>query len=87
MTKIYLVSAFSMKPYSDYGDAPAIAFSTKEAAERYIKTHNGVYDQGYFKWDEATETEIPCDETDEDAVFEYGWKYSNYIREIELVEA
>lgn len=86
MTKIYIVSAFSMEPYSDYGGGPTKAFSTKEAAEKYLETHDGVYDEGYFKWDEETETEIPCDKDDEDANYEYGWKYSSYIQEIELVE-
>ena len=86
MTKIYLVSSFSMEPYSDYGSGPAKAFKTKEAAEKYIEAHSGVYDQGYFKWDEATETEVTCDETDEDAFYRYGWAYSSYIREIELMD-
>lgn len=86
MTKIYLVSAFSMEPYSDYGDGPDIAFKTKEAAEKYVETYNGVYDEGYYKWDEETQTETPCDPIDEDAQYEYGWKYSSYIQEIELVE-
>ena len=86
MSKIYLVSAFSMEPYSDYGDGPVKAFITREAAERYIEAHDDVYDQGYFKWDESTETDVPCDETDEDAHYEYGWKYSSYIQEIKLVD-
>ena len=86
MTKIYLVSAFSMEPYSDYGDDPVKAFSTKDAAELYIETHDCVYDEGYYKWDKTTETEVPCDETDEDAFYEYGWKYSSYVAEIELVD-
>lgn len=86
MSKIYLVSAIDMEPYSDYGSGPAIAFITREAAERYIETHDGVYDERYYKWDEATETEVPCDENDEDAQYEYGWKYSSYIQEIELVD-
>lgn len=86
MSKIYIVSAFSMEPYSDYGGGPEKAFSTKEAAEKYLDMHDGVYDAGYYKWDEATETRIQSDETDKDAYYEYGWKYSSYIQEIELVE-
>lgn len=86
MTKIYLVSAFSMEPYSDYDSGPVKAFRTKEAAERYLEMHDGVYNEGYYKWDKETQTEIPCEETDEDACYEYGWKYGSYIQEIELVE-
>ena len=86
MTKIYLVSAFSMEPYSDYGDGPVKAFKTKTEAERYIEAHDDVYDQGYYKWDETLEHNVSCDETDEDAFYEYGWKYSSYVAEIELVD-
>jgi len=86
MTKIYVVSAFSMEPYSDYGDHPRKAFTSKEAAEKFLEENDQVYGAGYFKWDESTETDIPCDENDEDSIYEYGWKYSSYIEEIELVE-
>lgn len=86
MTTIYLVSAFSMEPYNNYDDGPVKAFNTREAAKRYIEMHDGVYDEGYFKWDEETQTEIPCEDTDEDAQYEYGWKYSSYVQEIELVD-
>lgn len=86
MTSIYIVSAFDMEPYSNY-DAPARAFYSREEAERYIQTHTEVYDAGYYRWDETTETEVSCDENDEDAVYSYGWKYSSLIQEIELVES
>ena len=82
MTRIYIVTAIDMEPYS----APARAFYSREEAERYIKTHDKVYDAGYFRWDEETQTEVPCDENDDDATYSYGWKYSSYIQEIELVE-
>lgn len=85
MTKIYIVTAIDMEPYSNY-DGPSLAFKSKEAAETYIKTHDKVYDAGYFRWDEESETEIPCDENDEDATYSYGWKYSSYIQEIDLIE-
>ena len=86
MTKIYVVTAFSMEPYSDSGDWPVKAFTSKEKAEQFLETNDQVYDAGYFKWDESTDSDIPCDETDEDAYYEYGWKYSSLIQEIELVE-
>ena len=86
MTKIYIVSAFSMEPYSDYGDYAVKAFTSKEKAEKFIEENDQVYGGGYFKWEESTDTDIPCDESDEDAVYEYGWKYSSLIQEIELVE-
>ena len=84
MTKIYVVSSFSMEPYSDYSESPCKAFKTKKAAEKFVKENDGVYDEGYFRCDD--ETEIPCDENDEDAVYEYGWKYSSFIQEIELMD-
>ena len=86
MTKIYIVSSFSMEPYSDYGGRPMKAFTSKEAAERFVIEHDEVYGEGFYKWDEETETEVPCDESDEDAVYYYGWKYSSYIQAVELVE-
>ena len=86
MTKIYIVSAFSMEPYSESGDWAVKAFSSKEQAMQFIETNDQVYGGGYFKWDESTETDVSCAETDEDAVYEYGWKYSSYISEIELVD-
>ena len=86
MTKIYIVSAFSMEPYSDYGNFAVKSFTSKEAAEKFIEENDQVYGGGYFKWDESTDTDIPCDEFDEDAVYEYGWKYSSLVSEIELVE-
>lgn len=86
MTKIYIVSVISMEPYSDLGNGPAKAFTSKQAAEKFIKENDRVYGEGYFKWDEKTNTDIPCDEGDEEAIYEYGWSYSNYIDEIELVE-
>lgn len=86
MKKIYVVSSFSMEPYSDYGDYPSKAFFAKEAAERFIANNDGVYDEGFFRWDKETETDVPCDENHPDAIYEYGWRYSSYISEIELVE-
>lgn len=84
MTKIYVVTAFSMEP--DSGDWPEKAFTSKEKAEKFLEENDQVYGDGYFKWDESTDTDIPCDETDEDVYYEYGWKYSSYIQEIELVD-
>ena len=86
MAKIFLVSIIGMEPYTDYGSGPSKAFMTKEAAEKFIKEHDQVYDEGYFRWDDDTNTRIPCDENDDEAAFEYGWKYSTHIDEIELVE-
>lgn len=86
MAKIFLVSVIDMEPYSDYGNGPHKAFKTKEAAETFIKENDEVYEQGYFKWDAVAETDVPCDESDEDAWYQYGWKYSSYIQEIELVD-
>ena len=86
MTKIYIVSAFSMEPYSAYSDRTIKAFTSKEAAMQFLEENNQVYGRGYFKWDESTDTDIPCDEIDEDAYYDYGWKYSRYVQEIELVE-
>ena len=85
MTKIYIVTAFSMEPYT-VGSVPMKAFSSKEQAEQFLEENDQVYDSGYFKWDESTDKDVPCDETDEDAVYEYGWKYNSYVQEIELVE-
>lgn len=86
MTKIFLVSVIDMEPYSDYSGGPSLAFTSKEKAEKFIKDHDQVYGEGYFKWDEKTEEDIPCSADAEDAIYEHGWKYSSYIDEIELVE-
>ena len=86
MTKIYIVSSFTMEPYSDYGNRPEKAFTSKEAAKQFVAEHYEVYDEGYYKWDEETETDVPCDESHEDAIYNYGWKYSSYIEAIELIE-
>lgn len=86
MTKIYIVSSFTMEPYSDYGNRPEKAFTSKEAAKQFVAEHYEIYDEGYYKWDEETETDVPCDASDEDAVYNYGWKYSSYIQAVELVE-
>lgn len=85
MSKIYVVSAFSMEPYSHY-DWPAVAFKSKEQAEKFVKENNKVYGEGYIRWDEEFGTEVPCDKDHEDAEFTYGWKYSSYITEVELKE-
>jgi hypothetical protein len=74
-----------MEPYSNYGDYPVKAFTSKEAAEKFLEENNQVYDAGYFRWDETTDTCVPCDENDEDAVYEYGWKHLSRVKEIELV--
>lgn len=86
MTKIYIVSSFTMEPYNDYGNHPEKAFSSKEAAKKFIAENDQVYDEGYYKWDEETKIDVPCDESDEDAVYNYGWKYSTYIQAVELIE-
>ena len=86
MTKIYIVSAIHMEPYSDYGSGPAKAFLSEENAEKFIKENDKVYDEGYFRWDEKTDTNIQCYEFDDGAIYEYGWAYGTFIQEIELVD-
>jgi len=43
-TKIYIVSAFSMEPYSETGFSPRKAFYTRKEAEEFVKNHPDTYD-------------------------------------------
>ena len=85
MPKVYIVESFSLEPYS-HDTRPAKAFKTKQQAEEFLKQHRGRYDEGYFRWDETLEEELPCEEDHEDAEFNHGWAYSSYINSVELVE-
>lgn len=85
MSKVYIVESFSLEPYENYS-RPVKAFKTKQQAEEFVKQHSGRYGEGYFRWDETLEEEIPCDENHEDAEFNHGWAYSSYISTVELVE-
>lgn len=85
MTKIYIVESFSLEPYENY-TRPAKAFKTKQQAEEFVRQHKGRYDEGYSRWDETLEKQVPCSEDHEDAEFSYGWAYSSYISTVELLE-
>jgi hypothetical protein len=85
MPKVYIVESFSLEPYENYS-RPSKAFKTRQQAEEFVRQNKGRYGEGYFRWDETLEKEVPCSGDHEDAEFSYGWAYSSYISEVELVE-